>query len=66
MCATCGGLLDGRDVFDECFPQDIPGESPPLVVRNGRLVAVSPPLARCRLLSRHTSQHRRHGIGERG
>lgn len=39
MCATCGGLLDGHDVFDECFPQDILGESPPLVVQDGRLVA---------------------------
>ena len=40
MCATCGGPLDGHDMFGECFPQVCLGESPPLVVRDGRLVAV--------------------------
>jgi hypothetical protein len=40
MCATCGDPLDGHDMFGECFPAACLGESPPLVVRNGRLVAV--------------------------
>ena len=40
MCATCGGPLDGHDMFGECFPAAFLGESPPLVVRDGRLVAV--------------------------
>ena len=40
MCATCGGPLDGHDMFGECSPAACLGESPPLVVRDGRPVAV--------------------------
>jgi hypothetical protein len=40
MCAKCGDPLDGHEMFGECFPEAYLGESPPLVVRNGRLVAV--------------------------
>jgi len=40
MCATCGGPLDGHDMFGEGFPEAYLGESPPLAVRNGHLVAV--------------------------
>jgi hypothetical protein len=40
MCAKCGDPLDGHELFGECFPQEYLGESPPLGVLNGRLVAV--------------------------
>jgi hypothetical protein len=40
MCETCGDPLEGHDMFGECFPQEYLGESPPLVMRNGQLVAV--------------------------
>jgi hypothetical protein len=40
MCAECGDPLDGHEVFGERLPESCLGESPPLVVRNGRLVAV--------------------------
>ena len=39
MCATCGDPLDGHEMFGECFPETYLGESPPLIMRNGRLVA---------------------------
>lgn len=39
-CAKCGDPLDGHDMFGECFPEAYLGESPPLAVRNGHLVAV--------------------------
>ena len=40
MCAKYGDPLNGHEMFGECFPQEILGGSPPLMVRNGRLVAV--------------------------
>jgi hypothetical protein len=40
MCAKCGGPLDDHEIFGGCFTEAYLGESPPLVVRNGRLVAV--------------------------
>ena len=40
MCAKCGDPLDGHEMFGKCFPQEYLGESPPLVVRNGRLAAL--------------------------
>jgi hypothetical protein len=40
MCVKCGDPLDGHEMFGECLPESYLGESPPLVVRNGRLVAV--------------------------
>jgi hypothetical protein len=40
MCAKCGDPLDGHELLGDCLPAAYLGESPPLVVRNGRLVAV--------------------------
>lgn len=40
MCTKCGTPLDGHEMFGECFPQEVLGESPPLAVRDGRIVAV--------------------------
>jgi hypothetical protein len=40
MCTKCGGLLDDHEIFGECYPEAYLGESPPLMVRNGRLVAI--------------------------
>jgi hypothetical protein len=40
MCTKCGGLLDDHEMFGECYREAYLGESPPLVVRDGRLVAV--------------------------
>jgi hypothetical protein len=40
MCTKCDTPLDGHEMFGECYPEAYLGESPPLVVRNGRLVAV--------------------------
>jgi hypothetical protein len=37
-CAKCGDPLDGHEMFGACFPEAHLGESPPLIVRNGRLV----------------------------
>ena len=40
MCATCGGPLDGHDMFGECFPHDeYVGESS-VLLHQGHLVAV--------------------------
>jgi hypothetical protein len=39
-CAKCAAPLDGHEMFGECFPTAHLGESLPLTVRNGRLVAV--------------------------
>lgn len=40
LCATCAGPLDGHEMFGECLPAACLGESPPLVMRDGRLVAI--------------------------
>jgi hypothetical protein len=40
VCAKCGDPLDGHEMFTECLPEGYLGESPPLVVLNGRLVAI--------------------------
>jgi hypothetical protein len=40
MCATCGDLLDGHEMFGECFPHDnYPLESS-VLLHQGHLVAV--------------------------
>lgn len=40
MCGKCGDPLDGHEMFGECFPEAYLGGSPPLIVRDGRIVAV--------------------------
>jgi hypothetical protein len=39
MCTKCGTPLDGHEMFGECFPQEYLGESPPLLIRDGRIIA---------------------------
>ena len=39
-CAKCGTPLADHEMFGACFPAGFLGECPPLVMRNGRLVAV--------------------------
>ena len=39
-CAKCAAPLDDHEIFGECFPEAHLGESPPLTVSKGRLVAV--------------------------